>query len=263
LAFYLMTGFGRAEFGVELAETGRYVYIATALLLPITALAVSPTARSRLWPTLMVMLVCVGLVAHNLDLLDARQHIEASRERAFKGTVLAAAELVRADEPLVNDQVDRRENPNLDVETLRLADRHGWLPDGRPSPFQEMSAAAGLQIALEPAGGALTPMVVEGSANLRFDPVLAGAGQFCVDAVPTASDPYVVFRTDGSEWRLQLRSDAGGGFATQLMDGGEVGGVVYFTLEPDVPLELVSVAEAPAVVVGLPGDEPTTICGAA
>src|SRR5690606_22057952 len=80
---YALTSRTRWYYGLELAEAGRYLYVAAALTLPGLALAAQGIARRwpRAAPALVVVLV-IGIPANLGELEGERQTAEfAARER--------------------------------------------------------------------------------------------------------------------------------------------------------------------------------------
>jgi hypothetical protein len=128
-AFYLMTAFGRVGLGMVASTSGRYVYIAAALLLPTIALLITRTVPEGWAPTLAVVGL-LGLVAfHNLALLRVAASDEMAREQELKDYVLATARAIRAGDEPVWQPPDHRLNPDLSLAGVRQLVELGYLPN--------------------------------------------------------------------------------------------------------------------------------------
>jgi hypothetical protein len=130
VAFFLMSGLGRAAYGAAYAASSRYVYIGAALLLPMIALALSDLLRQGAWTKPLIALLVLAAI-----LLGAREMVRAADEftaqrQLLKRHVLAAAARVRSGEPIVGTQPDPELAPPLDYDGLRrlIAD-HALPPE--------------------------------------------------------------------------------------------------------------------------------------
>jgi len=150
-AQYVLSAYGRWELGVGQATETRYGYITIVLLAPAIAMVADRLLAGRSTVTRVGLVVVVLLVAaSNARLLRDAASVEAARELPIRNSILAAAQI--ANDPtqkLVPDaRPEPQYSPDLTVADLRRFGANGELPSLRPSPADQLTAAANLQIGL-------------------------------------------------------------------------------------------------------------------
>ena len=170
IALFVFIGVGRSGFGVEEAAAARYAYIAIGLLLPALALLASWAAAATPWPTMVTVFVGVVLCMHNLSDLRAAVATERAREGVIRSHVLAAADIVASEEPVLRQQPDPSLNPDITMEALARFREQGWLPVdvGTFDAKDTLDVRAQVQVALTPeTGSELLPATVVHVAAAR------------------------------------------------------------------------------------------------
>jgi hypothetical protein len=144
--FALLTGFSRAGFGVATAGSSRYVFLITAITLPVIALAL--TAIARRWKLgRATALVVIGVVLlYNLALVGMWVNTRAATAEATYDRIRAAAALAaefpgRFDESL---QIYPTWAPDLELADAIWFVNEGWISRGNPSPEARLSVLASL-----------------------------------------------------------------------------------------------------------------------
>jgi hypothetical protein len=149
VAFFVLTGISRVALGVEQARVSRYVYVGMLLLLPLLALGLDVLLDRLQHPAVVVVPLAACLVAVNLAVLYSAADRTRVREQGIRGTVLAAADLVRRDEPILARKPDPEFSRDLSVAGLALFLERGWLPEpGRLPDLERTTARARLQVDL-------------------------------------------------------------------------------------------------------------------
>lgn len=125
LAFFVVTGFGRAVFGASFAASDRYVYIGSALLLPCFGLVATRMLAYRFAPLALGVFGAWMLTANVVLLIE-----QPSRDRDFrrsKAVVTAAAAL-----PDLGSLTPRQARivivPQLNFGGLAAMERDGAIP---------------------------------------------------------------------------------------------------------------------------------------
>jgi hypothetical protein len=255
VGLYLLTATGRVSLGLQSADAGRYVYIAAALLIPGAAYALSRVVPRSAAGTGVVLAFCGLLAFHNLGLLRNGASKEMAREMELRGTVVAAARLLREGPTVDGAPPGGRLNADLTAARLREVDREGWLPDDvTPSLPQELAAEVALQVALKP------PTEPLGSVSLRPDGVdVRPAGRECLGATPLTPRGTVSLSAPAPRWRVRLTSTRGGKMLVRVGKGPVLSPPRVIRLPPAQRVDLVSVAKGRFVVLNLPSGT-TTIC---
>jgi hypothetical protein len=263
VAFYLMTATGRVSLGIDASTSGRYVYIAAALLLPAVAVALS-SAVPRVAPwnavaTAAVLALCAVVGAHNIDLMRERASLDMVVDRAFEDRVLAAGVVLDEGAPVLPGWLDRATSPDLTNEALARIVGYGWLPDPGLPPETVLTARAPLQTEIRtigPSQGEIGTPSVTGPVTMTGDKVAFAAEESgpCTDVSLTGPDGTVTFATDGPELRVRGESPPGPSSALALsLSRDGVAGEPYPTwVEPQQEFEIVSLAAGHEVTITVP-----------
>ncbi len=149
VVFFTINGLGRASLGVSEADAPRYVYIATALLLPVAGWIITRVARRDLLAQLAVIIVIAysGLQGFGQLWTEARAN-HVLREQS-KGQILAAAQLAASGAPTISNLPDPVFAPNLTLAQLSELLKAGDLPPSTGlTAVDRLSAVAALQTSL-------------------------------------------------------------------------------------------------------------------
>lgn len=254
---------GRVGFGVEQAQSSRYLYIAWALLIPALAVALTELASgSALRLGVVVALIAASLV-HGVNLLLAEAERQGPYWRHVRAQILAAAVIGESGQLVFDDvQPEPSYSSQLDMGTLRRLAGEGRLPQERLGPQAFMAAAAHVQLRL-----AASPMLsLDAPPRPRVIRVLRAAstqaGEDCWLYRPTGVDARVVLdaatpaaiklRAPGVDAiRLGLQAKDGSGSLPPVRER-----IAAFTPNTDVYLDIAAVDYL--VSIGFPLE--TEIC---
>ena len=256
VAFFVLTGISRVALGVEQARVSRYVYVGMLLLLPLLALGLDVLLDRLQHPAVVVVPLAACLVAVNLAVLYSAADRTRVREQGIRGTVLAAVDLVRRDEPILARKPDPEFSRDLSVAGLALFLERGWLPEpGRLPDLERTTARARLQVDLRaprPPQGFL----LESGVRTLLEPTEPG----CVRARPVGDEPQVVARVDGRGGSLLVRPDVTARLSVRLLtaDGSPSGARELF-LDAGTPQSLVTTTGG-RVLLTLPEDGAFELC---
>lgn len=128
--FYFVVAQGRWWGGIRFAESGRYVYVATALTLPLIAIAVSALITQWRWAALPVGVALVAGVPGNIDRFDNSPVFNSTYYLTNKQVVLGVAQDFRLDtaEGWVRFLPEYYNGTGLTVDWLRNARDSGMVP---------------------------------------------------------------------------------------------------------------------------------------
>jgi hypothetical protein len=137
--FFAVTSQGRWFFGAEFAESSRYVYIGTCLLLPALAVAADAYARRWVWSTPAVLVLVLIGVPGNIDAFGSSvfspQYFLEQRETMLG---IAHSEEIEQVPPWVKFEPNAFNGPGLTSGWLLDARRDGRVPEPGPlSPGRE------------------------------------------------------------------------------------------------------------------------------
>ncbi len=181
LGFYLITGLGRLQLGVDQSTASRYTYIAVALLLPLGVLALSDLCSAR--PSRLLTVVGVGALVWVSSVSEFRTEAGsvASAAQLSKAQVLAAAQILRSGQRTFGDTPEPAYAPPLSSVVLSTFARRQDLPVAFPP---SMPARLGAELALlvgdttTPAGDSRS-LTMPGPSDTPGSCVrLAGPGSF-------------------------------------------------------------------------------------
>lgn len=259
VAFFLVTGLGRVEYGSP--EAGRYAYIAAALLLPGAAFALTRGFPSTPQASAFVVALCALVGVHNLGMLRSTARDQMGPEQEFKAVVGATAQLMRDGTHLNMDVIiDPQKNPDLRAIDVRRLDGYGWLPEIETTRKAELTAETALDVVVTTPRGTPGGVLVSGTATLV--PADPSGGADCVIAAASPAGSQVRLESDRATWRVRLSGDAEDTIQMQLVDGEVEGQPRGYTL-PAADSDLVSAAKGRTVVVELPPDKSLGFCGVA
>ncbi len=201
--FFLLLGFGRAD-----TVSSRYIYVATAFMLPAVAGLLSWLARPIVAQAGVAAALAVVLV-FNVQTLRSASASDGQREQMVERIVTAAPSLVDSGEPLVGNQVEPLYDPDITVESLPALIAAG-LPTAPVTDAGLDGARLGLQVGVAPAGAvpADAPALTVVKSSGIAEPVVDDAG--CVRVTTDESNPFVVLRTPGGLTGLRFTADADG-----------------------------------------------------
>jgi hypothetical protein len=199
ILFFAVTSLGRANFG---PTASRYLYVASALLLPLVALAIG-FVWSHGYAARVALALALALVL-GLNARDLRRTAlaEGAADQDLRHQILAVARVVREHQPVPGGVVPQiAVNPDLTVAKMRALIRAGWFPSERvdAAAYPWASVYPRLDVSSKPSSrsGEHAPTVVP----------VAGAPSVHLGCADVANAPAgrLVVRTDGPA-SVQLRS---------------------------------------------------------
>lgn len=234
---------GRTSFGLEVADSSRYVYIGGALLLPLLLVGVSDLVGGSTRGAVVLLAVVTVWGVSNVAGLRSTAREEAERERLIREQLVAAGTLLEP-ETLLGTQPDPVFSPELHMWELRI-----FLPDfaGGVDPGREavMRAALALQVSVkeEPKLPVTRPISRLHPSDSTLTPLPEG----CALARPAGTDPLVLipFRPASS---MRLSTEEPVSVQVSISSGGlEPGYAGWGRLEPGTPVYL-NIAVEPDLV---------------
>ncbi|WP_156351605.1 hypothetical protein [Agreia sp. Leaf210] len=131
LIFALLTAFSRAGLGLGTASSGRYLYLVTALLIPLLACAGSAVAKLRTAGVFILCVVVAGAGVFGYATLSIDAEKQASAEETSQGRLHAAIALARdvpdTDSRRLAERPVKQWAPDLSVQDLKVIDAKGWV----------------------------------------------------------------------------------------------------------------------------------------
>ena len=213
VVLFVVLAVGRTGLGAEQATSGRYVYIAAALVLPAVGAMLSEGTRGLAARQVAAAAVLIPVLIHNVGVLRAESHREADREAEIRSRLLGAAELAESAPALAATQPEPMFSPNVTMELLRRLDAEGALPAGPVTEADVLAAATYVQVGLAdapPSGGGTVPSV--GAAVDERGCLLVG---------PLGAAPVDVRFAEPSA--IPLRAPGGGDVTVALHSGSQPG----------------------------------------
>ena len=180
-AVLLMTviALGRAQYGISTATSGRYVYIAFALLLPLLAVLLAAIARRATVLLVIAFLVTGWGVVHGGRILVASEARQTELTQREQRQVLAAASL-RQLPSFISGHPEPIAAPDLGIAGLGQYVAEGALPGGSPPTSDELyRAMVALSAIAEPRGGGWI-----GGVAFRPADVVGADGSGCASLAP-------------------------------------------------------------------------------
>jgi hypothetical protein len=225
VVLFVTTGAVRLSVGNGIAP--RYVYVATALLIPAAALALNAmVAASWLRIAALGAVLVVLSTFHGVNELHTWVNIFTDRDQQLRARILAAASLVSNDTSrVVGLQPEPMSAPNLDVHELHELISQGALPSASGvDEAARLYAAEQLYVDLRTgAPDASVPAArvgVVSTSDARTSALTPG----CITVQPSGAHP-----------RLRLRVVSGGGLRVL----SETGGALHILMAtPDTPPDL-------------------------
>jgi hypothetical protein len=160
--FYGIVAQGRWIWGLRFTGSGRYVYIAAALMLPAIGLAADAIVKRFPMSLPVVLLVLLAGVPANIDRFDNDPVFNSAYYDRERQTLLGIAHspLIDSADAWIRPEPESFKGPDLDVGWLRQARADGRVPD--PGPIDPaISAQFPLRLAL-------AQHEIEGTAPLEF-----------------------------------------------------------------------------------------------
>ncbi|MDQ4129386.1 MAG: hypothetical protein M3133_00085 [Actinomycetota bacterium] len=292
VAFFLLAGAGRAGMATAQASSSRYLYVAAVLLIPLVGVALSDLARRPRLARAGVLLLLAVVAANGWRLLAFRARVEADAEQRLRRIILAASRLDVLPSELLALVPEPRFNPNLGYPELVTMRREGKLPTyDDVTRADELSALTHLQITVSPEPR--LPLRTRGTeaepgatVTVATGVDLAWTGPGCLRAQPTspAAQLLLAVPAPASLWVSAGTGPPGPGPTGPSATGppgpgpmgpSRAGDIALFLRDEDgttagmpqlaplgpSPIYLNLNLTARTVLVGLPEDRATTICG--
>ncbi len=264
VVFLGLVSLRRQTAGIEHAGAPRYATIVIALLLPALLLGAQRMLGEHPMriPLLLAGTALLLLVA--ITRLYAAADVQVTIEQEQRQRILAAAELRRSGEEVIDQRPAPLYSPDLEADQLEQLDRDGELPGAAGvSETDRLTARLYQQVRLAPEPavdeGEPRPRIVE-AQRLRTEPA---RDPDCVRLVPAADISRVLleFPMHGT---LRVRTDRSGPLSVSVVgpDGTESRARI-FEMRSRVT-RVLSVAQGGfSVRLHIPRDGTTTLCGLA
>jgi hypothetical protein len=263
LGLYTLVALTRAHFGLGMATTGRYAYIAAVLTAPALALGLQsliadrPLGRGgRLLTT--ALLVLVGLSGVNTLIQWREWRVGLVGDDPQR--VVGAWQLVRGDSParVLRELPGSHYDTQLDIEGVRQAGREGKLPDLGANRPGMLAAASALFVNLSPNGlGLPPPATVVGGPGVSLSGQSLADG--CIRGTTTAANGVVRF-TVGGLGSAVVVSSRGKKLGTQLEHWGLASAVESWQVTPGTPYSVGSTATGMTLRLVFPAPVRFTLC---
>jgi hypothetical protein len=266
-AVVLFTLIGTVRLTVGNGVAPRYIYVAAALLIPATALALSALVSTS-WVRLAAVAAVLILLStmHGAAQLQTWVHTFSDRDQLVRARILAAASLLTTDtSQVVGIQPEPMWAPDLNANQLRVLARAGELPTSATvDDAARLYAADQLYVALGGPGSAASlpeaRIEVVGASDLRATAPSAG----CVSVQPSGAHPR--FKLHVSEGgKVHVLSEAGGELHVLMASPTTPAGLPLpdrrLTLEPGQEMELMLTWNGSSPWVEVPSAGSTVMCG--
>ncbi len=255
VVFFVLGGIERTAGGTAAASISRYLYVATALLLPITAVILSSVARrTRLHQVAAVALAVFALI-HGVNVLFDQARALGLTKQQEQQQILAGAALIRTGSLVIGTHPDDVWAPDLTTRDLTIMVRDGKVPnDVKVSAINRLDAELALEVA-----AASTPQVTQGAQVIVTveGGTVTPAGCVSTDAGAGATIA-LDFQGDGS---VEVMSSDGGPLLAHLAGQGTLSDpMVLDTLNRGGTIDVSDVVPS-AMLVLTPPAGPTTVCG--
>jgi hypothetical protein len=256
LAFFLLAGLGR--YGQPGPTASRYVYVCIALLLPaVMAGATDLTQWARQPLKLVALLVGAMVLALNVHLLVSYAGHRTSFVLRNKQQLLDIATMLAGGTP----SLDRQPvpfDPDLNTDTLIRFVRDGTLPHAALTAPARLEAEVGLEVGSFPQ----PPASARGRFELRgmSKPGISRRAGTCLEIDPAVRE--VALSPLGSPAVFEMRSAPSKQFNVFLVSNPDqqAPGAVL-TTEPDGITYVVDLVPGELLIVSLPSNGATTLCG--
>jgi hypothetical protein len=231
VALYTIIGIGRISLGVGEAATGRYVYLAFALMLPAIGVSLTWFASSSKVLRAATFVVLAACATQGLGVLVQHAHTFAQVKQASEARIvasqdlLASGETVLAGSELMPDPVGA---PDLTVARLRLLQQDAAFP-----PHTTLSEGARfwaqiyLQVALDD-----HPRFPMTGARMVDQPIHA--------SITAVTGDCLAMTSDGDESRISVRFSAPASWSVLASTDGSLGLYASMNDLPNAPLRTLS-----------------------
>jgi hypothetical protein len=260
VAFFLVVGFARIGFGVNGANSSRYVYVAAALMMPAFAWLVGWAAqrtRGRAHvATAAFALVVTLLVVNGIHLAVSFADERAQQLAGRKDRLIAAAQLVRSGERTLSEWVDATPGPAVSVTRLKSPTMQAAIPSTPVTPQGLLDAAAFLQV-----GISTTPFPgVPPAESVRWNGI-SGKQAFigCATGTVAAARPSITAHLRPTGGMIQMLTQASRVNVVLVRDG-LISATVQMKVSPGVPYYIASVARDAQLRVTFRAPGRVTIC---
>lgn len=261
VVFYAIVAIRRNTPFLPGPTTGRYVWMAFALLLPLLGLAISAAVRRWRAAAVIGAIVAAVLLPIQVDHLADDARVARDLKAMERRRIVAAARLAERGLPMVEDSVLPNSvfEDSATVDLLTRLDRDGELPDVARTRADRLGARADLQVAWDhwPETAADAPARVIGLYDSAATPTADG----CIAFAPTGPHPHIRFASDPTATTAaRIDGEFPSGLAVAVVRRGVTGPwrpIVPFVRRPF----RVRLAAADTDVLVATGEVPVTVCG--
>jgi len=157
LGFFGTVGLARGGLGAGFAFSSRYSYVASALMLPAIALAISRGTDRHPRLAMTIVPVSIAIAASNVLQLMTYAGTSRSSNEASTRVLAAGRELIRSDSPVFADQLpEPLLAPDLTTSDLRSGHLDAAFDSAKPGTSDRLTSSLNLQIRVAPAPKAAT-----------------------------------------------------------------------------------------------------------
>jgi MFS family permease len=204
--FAATTAMTRAGLGIEWASSGRYTYTVIALLLPLSAIALTRVVAFGTGGTVAVVAFIALVGSYNLGQLLDQANFQAAQEQGSNRLASAtlAAWLAEPNDEALGLRPDPIVMPQLTVGGIVDLHEHGWFDSGEYGPIESLTAETYLQV--EAAPGSIGINTCETST----DGVVVAPGEPSLITSPTTGVAQLTLANDqaiGNPRRIELSDD--------------------------------------------------------
>lgn len=196
VTFFGTVGLARAGLGLGYATVTRYVYVASALLLPAIALVISLGADRR--PRLLKSIVplAIAMAMSNIFQLLTYASVTRHENDPSRRVLVAASDLVRSGSPMYADQIpEPLFAPDITTSDLRSRRLDAAFEDVSPGPRDRLTASLNLQIRVAPdraAGTATATTAASSCTRVRQQEITVATSRGTAPSFVVSADSTVV-----------------------------------------------------------------------
>jgi hypothetical protein len=202
--------------------TGRYLFMAFTLSVPLLALAVSWLVSQHRSLVIVAGVVLVALVVHQVDLIDAADERTKAATTQERRQLAAAVRAIRSGDAIVGETAltEFVFEDALTVARLRALVRDGKLP-ALPTPRRADRLAVATELGVDLDEGAIERGVTPADLVGVRDATITAGTDGCAILEPTGPNPAAIFHAGNAPAFAQLTLD--GAATLQLRQGPHLG----------------------------------------
>jgi hypothetical protein len=258
LVFLGATGYRRGNLLGADGAASRYAYVTVAFMLPLIARAARSLLSGSRGRRALLVVITIALVVTQARKLDHQADLARPGKESDRGALLAAAALARGGRTFLLSRPLNAFEPQVTVDKILAIYRDGKLPPlDEATERDRLTVLARLDLVVGPDAVIPTRSVAHVESMKRLSATNDAEG--CVVAHARPGNELVLGLDAPGTFRI--RGDGLLGLRLRARTSRTDGEIVYSALPRDHE-QVVSVATAEdQLVVSLPADHPTVICG--